>query len=169
MDIATALEMSPGHLYYHFRGKGEIVVALLDAHEAELALVLQAALEEVGAPGGTLKTFGVHVRVLLEEMHDMRFLFREASAITHAWPDLKPRYRRLFAAVRGAFATLLEKLEARKLIRLDTGGRGALVEQIVMAAAFQPILFQCTGDPEPPRAQLARTAAQIEALLRAGS
>src|SRR5262249_21251739 len=38
LDIATAMGISPGHLYYHFKGKPEIVTTLLAEHETEVGL-----------------------------------------------------------------------------------------------------------------------------------
>src|SRR5438552_18857166 len=61
VDIAAALGISPGHLYYHFRGKPEIVVALLEIYEAEIAVVLKAAQDDCAGTNATIETFWTHL------------------------------------------------------------------------------------------------------------
>ncbi|MEL8056328.1 MAG: TetR/AcrR family transcriptional regulator, partial [Pseudomonadota bacterium] len=43
LDIANALEISPGHLYYHFKGKDALIQALFDNFEEEMRIILQGA------------------------------------------------------------------------------------------------------------------------------
>ena len=43
VDIATAQGISAGHLYYHFKGKPQILAELMAAHVAEMEMVLEAA------------------------------------------------------------------------------------------------------------------------------
>ncbi|MEO1027968.1 MAG: TetR/AcrR family transcriptional regulator, partial [Pseudomonadota bacterium] len=43
LDIANALEISPGNLYYHFRGKDAIIHALFDRFEEEMMIILNGA------------------------------------------------------------------------------------------------------------------------------
>jgi AcrR family transcriptional regulator len=54
VDVANALSMSPGHLYYHYKGKGEIAAALLDAHAHELQSIATAAMDKCAREGATI-------------------------------------------------------------------------------------------------------------------
>ena len=40
VDIALELDISPGNLYYHFKGKESMVVALMQMHEEHMQRVL---------------------------------------------------------------------------------------------------------------------------------
>ena len=40
VDIAIELDISPGNLYYHFKGKESLVVALMKMHEQQMQKVL---------------------------------------------------------------------------------------------------------------------------------
>ena len=117
VDIAAALGISPGHLYYHFKGKAEIVSTLFSAYEAELALVLDGAVAALAAPDADLATMETQLRILLEETHDMRFLFRETGALVAAFPDLAPRFRRVMSAQYGCVVDMLAALSARTATR----------------------------------------------------
>ncbi|MGA1343220.1 MAG: TetR/AcrR family transcriptional regulator, partial [Hyphomonas sp.] len=43
VDVANALEISPGNLYYHFRGKDAIIRALFDRFEEEMRVILRGS------------------------------------------------------------------------------------------------------------------------------
>lgn len=167
LDVATALGMSPGHLYYHFKGKAEISAALFDAFEAELALVLEGALAELAQPEAGVGDLFTHVQIVLEEVHDVRFLFREAGALAAAFPALAPRYRRTFAALRGAMATMLATLAERGAIGADANGVEALSRELVLGLAFKLTQLDLEGADEPPRQRIARAAAEIMAPVLA--
>lgn len=155
VDIAAALGISPGHLYYHFKGKAEIVSTLFTAYEAELALVLD------GAEADDLDGMETQIRILLEETHDMRFLFREAGALTKAFPELAPRYRRVMSAQYGCIAEMLGGLKVKpKLI-------DGLARQVVLGLSFKLFQLDLEGVSAAPRTQIARAAADIMAPIRA--
>lgn len=163
LDIAHALEISPGHLYYHFKGKAEIATALLDGFEAELALVLDAALRAFGperrADAAPLETLGVHVHILLEESVEALFLFREPGAVA---PE---RFVRALAAMRAALEVMLEACAALGALRLTHQGAGAFAGQIALAIAFRPVALALEHPDQPPRALARAAAAEIAALV----
>src|ERR1700749_1429298 len=70
VDIAAALGISPGHLYYHFKGKAEILAVLAGAYQDEVGLVLDAAVRACRGEGATVETFWTHVHILVEEAWD---------------------------------------------------------------------------------------------------
>jgi AcrR family transcriptional regulator len=167
LDVATALGMSPGHLYYHFKGKAELTAALFDAFEGELALVLEGALADLARPEAGVADLLIQVQIVLEEVHDVRFLFREAGALSAAFPALAPRYRRTLAALRGASASMLAALAARGEIAADMETVEALSRALVLGLAFKLAQLDLEGAAEPPRALIARAAAEVVAPVLA--
>lgn len=167
VDVAAALSMSPGHLYYHFKGKAEIVAALFDAFEAELALVLEGALTDLARPDAGLADLWTQIHILIEEVHDVRFLFREAGALTCVFPALAPRYRRAFAALRAAMSEMLERLAARGAIA--AGDIDTLARSLVLGVAFKLAQLDLEGADGPPRERIARAAAEVMGPVVAAS
>ena len=167
VDIAAALAISPGHLYYHFKGKGQVIAALFDAYEGELALVLEGAIADFARPDAGLGDLHVQIQILLEEAHDVRFLFREAGALATAFPELGARYRRVLAGQRGGVVTMLEALAARSLLHAAPATIEALARDIVLGLAFKLTQLELEGDTSPPRTQIARAAGEIMAQVGA--
>jgi AcrR family transcriptional regulator len=166
VDIASALGISPGHLYYHFKGKPEILTALTAAYQGEVELVLEAALDACQGDGATLETLWTHVHILAEEAWDARFLYREAGALV-LHPDLAARIRRITAAERDALRVMLEALGKAGVITGSPEAMDGLSRLMTTGIGFHAIELELEGDPGPPRERVARAAAQIM-LLPAG-
>lgn len=167
VEIAAALGISPGHLYYHFKGKAEIVATLFAAFEQELALILAGAIEALAEKTAGLAEMETQIAILLEETNDMRFLFRETGALVAAFPDLGPRYRRVMSAEYGAVSDMLGALAKRKTIKAPPKLIDALSRQIVLGLSFKLFQLELEGDASTPRARIARAAAEIMAPVAA--
>jgi AcrR family transcriptional regulator len=161
MDLATALGISPGHLYYHFKGKGELAEALIAGYEREVAEVLAAALAESALPGATLETLWTHVHIFVEEAQSIAFFFREPAAVRAAHPGVDGRIRRILASQTAALTAILAQLDASGALSVSPEVRDGLARQITFGVAFKPLQLELEGDPAPERALLARAAAQI--------
>ena len=167
MDIATALGISPGHLYYHFKGKAEILAALVAAYQGEVNLVLETALDACRGDGATLETLWTHVHILAEEAWDARFLYREAGALALLDRDLAARIRRIAVSERDALRTMLNALGRAGVIAASPEAIDGLARLMTTGIGFHAIELELEGDPGPPRERVARAAAQIM-LLPAG-
>ncbi len=167
VDIASALEISPGHLYYHFKGKPEILAALTLAYQGEVELVLDSAVSACRGEGATLETLWTHVHILAEEAWDARFLYREAGALALRYPDLAARIRRIAVAEREALRTMLTALVQAGVLTAQPEVIDGLSRLMTTGIGFHAIELELEGDPGPPRDRIARAAAQIM-LLPAG-
>ncbi len=167
VDIASALGISPGHLYYHFKGKPEILIHLAEAYQGEVEMVLEAALKACRGEGAMLETLWTHVHILAEEAWDARFLYREAGALALHHPDLAARLRRIAAGEREALRTMLEGLETAGVIVASPEVIDGMARLMTTGIGFHALQLELEGDPGPPRARVARAAAQIM-LLPAG-
>ncbi len=167
VDIASAMGISPGHLYYHFKGKAEILAALVAAYQSEVELVLEAAVGECQGAGATIETLWTHVHILAEEAWDARFLYREAGALALRDPDVAARLRRIATAERGALRTMLTALNEAGVIEGSPETLDGLSRLMTTGIGFHAIELELEGDAGPPRERVARAAAQIM-LLAAG-
>ena len=164
LDVATALGISPGHLYYHFKGKPELLDVLAAAYQAEVDLVLESAASACRGDGATLKTLWTHVHILAEEAWDARFLYREAGALALRYPDLGPRIRRIVAAERETLRGMLLALAQRGAIVAREDIVDGLARLMTTAIGFHAIELELEGDPGPDRDRVARAVTHIMRL-----
>lgn len=164
LDVATDLGISPGHLYYHFRGKSELVAALTAAHQGEVEQVLASAASACVGEGATLETLWTYVHILAEEAWDARFLYREAGALVLRYPELAPRLRRILTGERETLRTLLTALTGRGLIVARDDRINDLARLMTTAIGFHAIELELEGDPGPDRDRLTRAVGNIMGL-----
>ena len=164
VDIASALGISPGHLYYHFKGKPEIVASLAAAHQEEVDLVLEAALDGCKGAGATLETLWTHVHILVEEAWDCRFLYREAGALVISRPDLAARLRHITVQERRALQKMLTALNDAGAISASPEVIDGMSRLMTTGIGFHAIELELEDDPGPDRERVTRAAAQIMML-----
>lgn len=155
MDVATALAISPGHLYYHFKGKSEIAAALLSAHEVEMAGLLAEAKRACAS--GDLDTLWTHTHILIEETFDCRFAYRDGLLE----PALRPGLARLRKAAIAAFSAILADLCARGVLTARLEAQSGLAHAMALGLGHQAPALELEGGAEPPRALVARAAALV--------
>lgn len=157
LDIATALGISAGHLYYHFKGKPQIVAELMDAHAGEVAMVLEAL---GSAKSLTLETLWTHVHILIEETWDARFFWRE-PALAIGNPRLAAAAREVLDGVRQGLAGALDALAEAGVVKAGPEVREGLSRQMATGIAFHAVTLELTGEADTPRELVARAAAQV--------
>jgi len=161
VDVANAIGISPGHLYYHFKGKPELVLALSRQYAEEVDLVLEAADDAVQGDGFSLETLWTYVQILLEEAWDARFFYREASALALRQPELAFIYRHIARRQREALLAMLSALASRRILIAEPEILDGMARIMTTAVGFHVLQMELDGDTGPPRARTARAAAQI--------
>ncbi|MEN9856837.1 MAG: hypothetical protein RLZZ157_1963 [Pseudomonadota bacterium] len=162
VDVANALSISPGHLYYHYKGKGEIAVALLTEHSTELQTITQAALESCARAGATIEHVWTWVHILIEEIWDARFAYREPFSILRADPKLAQLLHSLYDIHQQAASGLLHGLRDAHAIKASDEALDGLIAQLTLGLSFQLVRLELDTAPElPPRALIARAAALV--------
>jgi AcrR family transcriptional regulator len=113
-DIALELDISPGNLYYHFKGKDAILTALFQQCYRALAGILATPILESSflADEDPLERCWLFLTVLLEAMYDMRFLYFNQSDLMQRYPDIDRGMRRLMSLKRQAAGQLASALLA---------------------------------------------------------
>ncbi len=155
MDVATALAISPGHLYYHFKGKSEIAAALLAAHEAEMAGLLAQA--RLACAGRDVETLWTQVQILIEETFDVRFAYRDG----YLEPALRPGLARLRSSAIAALNAILSDMAQRGRLTAGPEAVSGLAQAIALGLAHEAPALELEGGTEPPRALIARAAALV--------
>ncbi len=161
VDIANAIDISPGNLYYHFKGKDAIIRALFDRFEDEMFLILRGSRGRIAS----IEDNWVYTYILLEEIYDFRFFYRDLSVLLARYPDLATRFRALVREMSDTIEDTLSSLEAAGWIEIDPRLRALIVEQILSTLTFwlsRDAVFAGATAPQP---LMHRTVLQVIAQL----
>lgn len=159
VDIASSLGMSAGHLYYHFKGKPQILAELMAAHAAEIEMVL-GSLREALAARPDIETLWTHVHILVEEAFDARFFWRE-PALAQGNEAAAAAARRVLNGLTAGLGDALKALHKAGVIKATAEARDGLAGQMATGVVFHATTLSLRGDAGPPRALVARAAAQV--------
>ena len=160
--IARELGISPGNLYYHFRDKEAIVLAIHDRMVTEWDTVWQL-------PRGRRPTSNDLAAILETSFHlhwRFRFFGRELRALMTRDPELRDRYRAVYRRRRDELAILADQLISGGVLR--TGMRDAIAEVLDgawLVGEHWMGHLEILGDPADD-SQVRRGVDVIVALLR---
>ncbi|HNR76498.1 MAG TPA: TetR/AcrR family transcriptional regulator [Parvularculaceae bacterium] len=132
VDIAAVLGISPGNLYYHFKGKEAIIEALFDEFEIELRQVLSASIDKPLS----LEDNWIFVYIIFEEINDFRFFYEGMSSILERCPSLRGRLARLLALKKATTLAILTSLEKQKLVAFLLDEKDRLADRIAAHLTF---------------------------------
>lgn len=158
LDVATALAMSPGHLYYHFKGKPEIALSLLVQHEAEMIMILAACEQDVAAAANPRATLQTYLHIQLEEMEDYRFLYREFAALARTNAPIVAGLTRLAKHQKASLTLCLEGLT-------PAGTSSLVAEAIQLGLWSMPGQLELLGGELNPKTRASASASRLIALL----
>ena len=161
VDIANALEISPGNLYYHFKGKDAIIRALYERFEEEMRVILR------GSKGGlaSVEDNWVYIYILLEEIYDFRFFYRDLAGLLSRYPDLAVRFRSLVAGKRQTIVRILDDLERLGMLSIDKRLKEPLVDQIITTLTFWLAGDALTKEVHDGPALIHKTVFQVMCLM----
>ncbi len=103
VDIANELDMSPGNLYYHFKGKEEITAALFSMYQDRMKRVLFSP----GENGLVIKDFFYFLYLTFETSHLFRFLYRNPSDLVAKYPYIEKGFKNLIKNKEKGFNQIL--------------------------------------------------------------
>lgn len=161
VDVANALEISPGNLYYHFKGKDAIIRALYDRFEEEMRIILR------GSSGGvaSIEDNWVYIYILLEEIYDFRFFYRDLAGLIARYPDLAGRFRALIAEKRQTIERILDDLARLDVIEIDPRLMPPLTDQIITTLTFWLAGDSLTREHHDGPALIHKTVFQVMCLI----
>jgi len=126
VDIAAVMEISPGNLYYHYKGKDVIIEELFADFEEELRQVLSAPVVKPLA----IEDNWIYLYIIFEEIFDFRFFYYNLTSLLERIPTLRPKFSRLLALKQRTFAQLFSNLEAGGHLSFRAGEKTILAERL---------------------------------------
>ncbi|RHW20484.1 TetR/AcrR family transcriptional regulator [Pseudomonas jilinensis] len=116
LEIANELNISPGNLYYHFKGKEALLEALLEAFlEHTRGLLRVEAMPDELEP----EDYWLFLHLLLEAIITYRFLFQDLSNLMGRHTFIQRAMRQWLQALRQSLEHLLHSLQRSGALTLD--------------------------------------------------
>ncbi|QPL51359.1 TetR/AcrR family transcriptional regulator [Alteromonas sp. B31-7] len=136
VDIALELDISPGNLYYHFKGKESMVVALMRMHEKHIQRVLVAdKLDALNA-----EDVMYYFYLLIDSLHVFRFFYRSPADLAEKYPSIARQRTAILRSIQRQLTLLFTQLEKRALFSASATDRALLVE-LLSLVIFQSCQF----------------------------
>ncbi len=132
VDIANELDISPGNLYYHFKGKEALIEALYEHFDAQMSEFLHAPVESALS----LEDNWYYLYVLFEEIYQFRFFYRNLSDLLQRYPALRKRFRRLLELKRRTARTIAEDMASQGVLEIAPEALDRLSDSITMTLTY---------------------------------
>lgn len=147
VDVASVMGISPGNLYYHYKGKPEIIEALFDDFEEEIKLILSGPAQQALS----LQDNWVYLYIIFEEIFDFRFFYRNMSEILMRVPHLHARFSRILTLKEQTAFSLISDLEEGGYLTFQEGEKGALAGRIAQHFTFWLQYHDLRHGTTPPK------------------
>lgn len=137
IDIANEMDISPGNLYYHFKGKDQIIAELFQQYELGMSHTLNAPIERpLSTDRGSAEDNWYYLYVVMEEMYQYRFLYRNLDNILQRYPNIKRGFKRLIQLKRAALYSICQALLQQDVIDAKGQQLLGLVDNMTLNLTF---------------------------------
>jgi len=147
VDIASVMGISPGNLYYHYKGKDEIIAELFADFDIEIRQVLASP---VNAPL-KLEDNWIYLYIIFEEIYDFRFFYKNQSQLIERIPALRGAFSRILSLKEQTGYSLLTTLEAGGYLSFDEGEKAALATRLAQHFTFWLQYHELRFATAPPK------------------
>ncbi|AYM81093.1 MULTISPECIES: TetR/AcrR family transcriptional regulator [Agrobacterium tumefaciens complex] len=163
-EIARAVEINEGNLYYHFRTKEALFLALFARFEAD-ALAIVGKID--GADEAAAATYAGFLRLWFSLVWDYRFLFRDLVGLISSAPALVEPVRTISAAMRLAVGDIVARMEKAGLAVIPEEERSAVLTNLwIVSTYWAAYLNLQEGITEFGSQQLGWGLEQVSSLFR---
>ncbi|MDG2047193.1 MAG: TetR/AcrR family transcriptional regulator [Halioglobus sp.] len=137
IDIANEMDISPGNLYYHFKGKDQIIAELFQQYELGMSHTLNAPIERpLSTDRGSAEDNWYYLYVVMEEMYQYRFLYRNLDNILQRYPNIRRGFKRLIQLKRAALYSICQALLQQDVIDAKGQQLLGLVDNMTLNLTF---------------------------------
>lgn len=161
VDIANELDISPGNLYYHFKGKEDIIGALYDRFHTELSDILNAPVAQLLKPDDAW----FYLYIVFEETYKQRYFYRNLNDILQRYPAIEKRFRKLLEQKVVAAQAVARILIDRGVLALDEGQLARLSEAVAMQVTFWLTYDLLRNNNPPEQLQIHQGVFQVMSLI----
>lgn len=156
VDIALELDISPGNLYYHYKGKEVMVIALFEMYKERMDKILSSP-KDVDLK---VEEFFYYLLMVLQSSHMFRFLYHNPADLMAKYPSVSRGFKRLIQGREKSFNLLLSRYVDQGTMTLNASQQHHLVRMIsivfTQATNYHLVkgddiesehyIFECLGD-----------------------
>lgn len=153
VDIAMELDISPGNLYYHFKGKEVMVEALAKMHIEQMTPLLNPA---VVAEFSDSDCF-YYLFMLIQKQQVFRFLYRNPTELGERYPHAATTMQKLMRSMEKQLKLILTDANTKGLCSIEQ-------EQITMLVTLMMVLMTQTNQYDQFRHHWDEEAASYQTL-----
>jgi AcrR family transcriptional regulator len=166
IDIANELDISPGNLYYHFKGKDQIISELFHQYEHALSHTLTAPIEQpLSVDQGNAEDNWYYLYVVMEEMYQYRFLYQNLDNILQRYPDIKRSFKRLIQLKRAAMYAICETLLKQEVIDARDQQLLGLADNMTLNLTFWFNYDDLIHENRPPQVTIHQGVLQLLTMV----
>jgi AcrR family transcriptional regulator len=142
VDISNELDISPGNLYYHFKGKEELVGELFAQFYEQFNVILR---EPVHNPL-RIEDYWYYLVVVFEHIYDYRFLYRNISLISQRYTQIQRPFRRLIHMKLEAARAICQQLRDSGIIAADDARIELIARSVALTITYWLNFDKLLGD-----------------------
>lgn len=161
VDIANEMDISPGNLYYHFRGKEVIIESLYNSFEHEITSILRAPLKKTL----NLQDYWFYIYVVFEEIYKFRFFYLNLSDILQRNPGLDKRFKRIVNFKKQAIETICQDLAERTSITLSNADSKLLGDSVTVTMLYWFSYQKLLNPTDKSNIQIHKGVYQVMSLI----
>lgn len=124
VDIAMELDISPGNLYYHYKGKEVLIESLVALHKRQMHGVLSGGVLASLSPEDVF----YYLYIVVEKLHLFRFLYRSQADLLEKYPGIEKSVRNILSALETQLMAMLEKLRQDQALTASQTDKKLLAE-----------------------------------------
>ncbi|MGF1759830.1 TetR/AcrR family transcriptional regulator [Photobacterium sagamiensis] len=163
--IATEMGISPGNLYYHFRGKDEIITTLITELQNSLTTISNNYPNQVK----DFDDYWPFMHTVMALFTHYRFLFRNLDNLNGHNPQIKRKIRTLILKLRQLSNDMLAQLITLGKLKCDENSLPLLADNLLLVSLnwlnYQTLLDDKYSESELIRSGVLRLISMVEPYL----
>jgi AcrR family transcriptional regulator len=161
VDIANEMDISPGNLYYHFKGKEIIIEILFEKFEDEFSDILHAPINKELK----IEDSWYYLYVVFEEMYHYRFIYQNLSDLLQRYEIINKRFRKLLNLKFQTASSIITTLREANILSIDDDAVDVLVNNIIMTITYWIAYSNLKDGKQPEQILLHKGVFQVLSLI----
>lgn len=147
VDLAHEMNISPGNLYYHFKGKEQVVEELYAQFHARVLIALQEITSQ--AKGDTKETLA-SLTVVSDILQQFKFISQDIRGVHERYPSLRESLKKLLTLLHQTLVGLVRLVMDRSGVTDSSNASkllaGNLLYTLISFGSYDSLIAQADGE-----------------------